>query len=306
MFSNVLWRILIFLACMITMSTTTSLPKSDKVNKLQKRVRSLATVIGNQQSSIQSLESKTESQRKTIQTQESLAQNRSRIIQNQANVIEMLENEYQDILDLVQSSHSATCSMLKQEFPLTPNGMYKRNPLSPSKPVKVYCDMTSRNGVGVTVIGHDSEIIAHVKGYEAAGSYRRNITYDIPMEQIAGIINKSANCEQFIKYECFRSGLLKNSDGWWVSRQGSKMNYWGGAAVDSGRCACGMTNSCAGRKGCNCDKNDNEWREDSGNLTDKKTLPVTQLRFGDTGDTVPEKRRKESGYHTLGKLLCWG
>ena len=211
-----------------------------------------------------------------------------------------------DILNFVHSLHSATCSMLKLQFASTPNGVYTRHPLRLNSPVKVYCDMTARNGVGVTVIGHDSEKITHVKGYEEAGSYRRNITYDIPMEQIAAIINKSASCQQFIKYECYRSMLLKDSDGWWVSRQGSKMNYWGGAAVDSGNCACGMSNSCAGGGKCNCDKNDDEWREDSGYLTDKRTLPVTELRFGDTGDSVPEKQKKESGYYTLGKLLCWG
>ena len=34
---------------------------------------------------------------------------------------------------------------------------------------------------------------------------------------------------------------------------------------------------------CNCDANDEEWREDSGLLTDKTRLPVKELRFGDTG-----------------------
>jgi hypothetical protein len=77
------------------------------------------------------------------------------------------------------------------------------------------------------------------------------------------------------------------------------MNYWGGTAVNSGKCACGMTNSCAGGGKCNCDKNDYTWREDSGYLTDKNTLPVTELRFGDTGSAI------EKGYHTLGKLRCW-
>ena len=65
-------------------------------------------------------------------------------------------------------------------------------------------------------------------------------------------------------------------------------------------CACGITNSCATRSyRCNCDSNDFTWREDSGLLTDKKTLPVSQLRFGDTGDG-------EEGYHTLGKFKCYG
>ncbi|XP_028402973.1 neurexin-4-like [Dendronephthya gigantea] len=169
--------------------------------------------------------------------------------------------------------------------------------------VQVFCDMTSKNGVGVTEIGHDSEARTHVDGYEVAGSYKRKIKYDISLEQIVAIINQSKNCGQFIKYECFNSRLLTDSIAWWVSRQGSKMNYWGGAAVDSGKCSCGMTNSCAGRGKCNCDKNDAAWREDSGYLTDKNTLPVTELRFGDT-DIIHGV--DERGYHTLGKLRCWG
>ena len=189
--------------------------------------------------------------------------------------------------------------------PSTASGNHYLNPkglvVSPS--VKAYCDMTSKNGIGVTVIGHDSESRTLVKGFESQGANMRKITYDISMEQIIAIIKQSKNCEQFIKYECYDSVLLydvNNLYGWWVSRQGSKMNYWGGAAVNSGKCACGMTNSCSGGGKCNCDKNDRVWREDSGYLTDKNTLPVTELRFGDLGDSG------ESGYHTLGKLRCWG
>jgi hypothetical protein len=164
--------------------------------------------------------------------------------------------------------------------------------------------MTSQNGVGVTVIGHDSGSRTLVNGYEAPGSYKRKIEYDISMEQIFAIMKQSTYCEQFIKYECYHSVFRLNSAGtyygWWVSRQGSQINYWGGAAVNSGKCACGMTNSCAGGGKCNCDKNDYTWREDSGYLTDKNTLPVTELRFGDTAGS------REKGYHTLGKLRCWG
>ena len=110
------------------------------------------------------------------------------------------------------------------------------------------------------------------------------------------------HCEQFIKYDCYGSALLFNNNlhGWWVSRDSTGMRYWGGAS-GNGKCACGMTNSCANPNyGCNCDNNDYVWREDSGLLTDKTKLPVIQLRFGDTGGT------KEQGYHTLGKLKCFG
>ena len=124
------------------------------------------------------------------------------------------------------------------------------------------------------------------------------------MEQIVAIINQSQECKQFIKYECFDSCLLNNTNdsqyGCWVSRNGENMTYWGGAKPGSNCCTCGMTNSCAKRnKKCN-DTNDPQLREDSCYLTDKNTLPVIELRFGDNGSSGAY------GYHTLGKLRCWG
>ena len=200
--------------------------------------------------------------------------------------------------------HSPSCLIIRKRQPSATSGKYYIYPLglSASPLVQVYCDMSSKNGVGVTVIGHDSESRILVKGYESPGSYKRKINYGVPMEQIVAIIKHSKHCEQFIKYECHHSMLLWSgaADGWWVSRQGSNMYYWGGAAVNSRKCACGMTNSCVGGGRCNCNKNDATWREDSGYLTDKNTLPVTELRFGDTSGAG------ESGYHTLGKLRCWG
>ena len=132
--------------------------------------------------------------------------------------------------------------------------------------------MTDKNGVGVTVVGHDSETRTLVNGYGPPGSYVRNVHYigvgltNVP--QLAGLLNMSANCEQFIKFY---------------------------------KCACGVTNSCAdSSRGRNCDKKDDTWREDSGLLTEKSHLPVLQLKFGDTGGS------SEKGYHTLGKLKCYG
>ena len=168
-------------------------------------------------------------------------------------------------------------------------------------PFTVYCDMSDRNGVGVTVISHDSESRTHVQGYEAAGSYSRDIHYTgASLSQLASLTRVSSHCEQFLKYECYHS-YISSGHAFWVSRDSSKITYWGGASPDSGKCACGMTNSCAdSSRACNCDANDLVWREDSGLLTDKTHLPVKQLRFGDKGDYG------EQGYHTLGKLKCFG
>ena len=65
-----------------------------------------------------------------------------------------------------------TCSELLNKHPSTKSGKYYMNPqgLGLSSLAQVYCDMTSKNGVGVTVIGHDSESRTFVNGYEAAGS----------------------------------------------------------------------------------------------------------------------------------------
>ena len=80
------------------------------------------------------------------------------------------------------------------------------------------------------------------------------------------------------------------------------MKYWGGVDSIDYKCACGLNHICANPQyGCNCDKFDQQWREDSGLLTNKSRLPVKQLRFGDTGHTSSDQ-----GYHTLGKFKCFG
>ena len=60
------------------------------------------------------------------------------------------------------------------------------------------------------------------------------------------------------------------------------------------------TNTCLNGQKCNCYNSGSDWREDSGLLTDKSTLPVTQIRLGDLDQS------HEEGYHTLGKLKCYG
>ena len=145
--------------------------------------------------------------------------------------------------------------------------------------------MTDKGGIGVTVVSHDSENKTLVAGYEDPGSYWRNVTYnETSLIQLASLTASSSHCEQFIKYECYQSLLLSKDImyGWWVSRDNENMTY----CYD-----------------CNCNKNDRKWREDSVLLTDKSKLPVIQMRFGDTGEFVS---RNESGYHTLGKLECYG
>ena len=199
----------------------------------------------------------------------------------------------------------ASCSEVKK-YISSVSGNYVIDPDGEEglAPFTAFCDMTDKSGVGVTVIGHDSESRTHVKGYEDEGGYSRDIHYTgASLSQLASLTRVSSHCEQFIKYECYGSAIFRwGPIAWWVSRDSANMTYWGGASPGSGKCACGMTNTCAYSYmfGCNCDANDKVWREDSGLLSDKTKLPVKQLRFGDTG------RGNEQGYHTLGKLKCFG
>ena len=203
----------------------------------------------------------------------------------------------------INSPTAASCSVIRK-YISSASGNYVIDPDGAGGliPFTVYCDMSDKNGAGVTVISHDSESRMHVKGCEPAGCYSRDIHYrGVSLSQLASLTRVSLQCEQFIKYECYDAKIFRDGQAWWVSRDSIKLTYWGGASPGSGKCACGMTNSCADSSyGCNCDKNDVAWREDSGLLTDKTHLPVKQLRFGDTGDSG------EQGYHTLGKLKCYG
>ena len=95
--------------------------------------------------------------------------------------------------------------------------------------------MSDKNGVGVTVISHDSEARTHVY----TGTIDRAIHYTgASLSQLASLTRVSSHCEQFIKYECINSGMRLGRVAWWVSRDSTKMTYWGGASPGSGKCAC--------------------------------------------------------------------
>ena len=205
----------------------------------------------------------------------------------------------------------SSCSSIKSGHSGSSSGNYIIDPDGKGgvAPFSVYCDMSDKGGVGVTVISHDSESRTHVgniPGCGTAGCYRRGVTYNgVSTAQLAAVTRVSENCEQFIKFECNNDiAFISRSPGdnyaWWVSRDGTRMNYWGGARGQNNMCACGVTNSCSNSKKCNCYNGGSGWREDSGLLTDKSALPVTQIRLGDLDDS------QEEGYHTLGKLKCYG
>ena len=202
-----------------------------------------------------------------------------------------------------------SCSDLKSSCREKTSGNYIIDPDEKGSvvPFSVYCDMSDKGGVGVTVISHDSESRTHVNSVNppcrSPGCYSKDVTYTgVSTAQLAALTRVSQNCEQFIKFECNNEVAFIPGDryAWWVSRDGRRINYWGGATGYNYMCACGVTNSCSDGQKCNCHNIGSGWREDSGLLTDKSTLPVTQIRLGDLDDS------REEGYHTLGKLRCYG
>ncbi|XP_063963415.1 uncharacterized protein LOC129273234 [Lytechinus pictus] len=184
----------------------------------------------------------------------------------------------------------------------TSNGYYTIDPDGRNNgvdPYRVYCDMTTDASTGITKFEHQEEYRSLVTGAETALSFIRYIRYGRKsVDQVSIGADISGECYQYIKYECQGSYMTGYSA--WYDRNGNQKNYWGGANVDSGQCACGNSGTCTNGHHCNCNTNDNTWREDSGYLTDKTTLPVTEIRFGDTGDG------SESGYYTLEPLYCKG
>ena len=212
------------------------------------------------------------------------------------------------VVEVLKSMSS--CSDLKSSINGSSSGSYMIDPDGKGgvTPLSVYCDMSNKGGVGVTVISHDSEsrtYVGNIPGcsYSKPGCYSKDVRYTgVSTAQLAALTRVSQNCEQFIKFECkYQIAFVEETVAWWVSRDGKKMNYWGGATGSTNMCACGVTNSCSNGKKCNChNSGDIGWREDSGLLTDKSALPVTQIRLADFDDS------NEEGYHTLGKLKCFG
>uniref|UniRef100_A0A8C6MCT2 Contactin associated protein 2 n=1 Tax=Nothobranchius furzeri TaxID=105023 RepID=A0A8C6MCT2_NOTFU len=131
------------------------------------------------------------------------------------------------------------------------------------------------------------------------------VNYSASMDQVTAITTSAEHCEQQIAYSCRMSRLLNTPDGtpytWWVGRGSEKHFYWGGSGPGIQKCACGIERNCTDPKyDCNCDADAKQWREDSGLLTYKEHLPVSQVAVGDTNRLGSEAKL------TVGPLRCYG
>ena len=84
-------------------------------------------------------------------------------------------------------------------------------------PFSVYCDMSDKGGVGVTVISHDRESRTHVgniPGCNSPGCYRKDVTYTgASTAQLAALTRVSQSCEQLREQDTTSGGYFRN---FWV------------------------------------------------------------------------------------------
>ena len=199
-----------------------------------------------------------------------------------------------------------SCSHLKAAFPSKVSGKYDIDPDGEGgeNSFIAYCDMLDKNGIGVTVISHNKENRERVTDCDSPRCFEKNVTYTaVTITQLAILTGVASHCEQFVMFECKNEiEFIAEKAAWWLSRDRKPMYYWGGAIPYSRKCACGITNTCVGGGRCNC-KNygPGGWRNDSGLLTDRSSLPVVQLTIGNVGNSW-----ERDGNYTLGKFKCYG
>ncbi|NWW63601.1 CNTP2 protein, partial [Ifrita kowaldi] len=151
-------------------------------------------------------------------------------------------------------------------------------------PLKVYCNMTE-DKVWTTVY-HDLQMQTSVGSNSMEKLSVLQLNYSATMDQISAITSSAEYCEQFISYSCKMSRLLNTPEGnpytWWVGKANEKHYYWGGSGPGIQKCACGIERNCTDPKYyCNCDADYKQWRKDSGMLSYKEHLPVSQVVVGD-------------------------
>uniref|UniRef100_A0ABI7WRA3 Contactin associated protein family member 5 n=1 Tax=Felis catus TaxID=9685 RepID=A0ABI7WRA3_FELCA len=173
----------------------------------------------------------------------------------------------------------------------------------PLGPLQVYCNITEDKIW--TSVQHNNTELTRVRGADPEKPYTMALDYGGSMEQLEAMIDGSEHCEQEVAYHCRRSRLLNTPDGtpftWWIGRSNERHPYWGGAPPGVQQCECGLDESCLDiRHFCNCDADKDEWTNDTGFLSFKDHLPVTQIVITDTN------RSNSEAAWRIGPLRCYG
>ncbi|NXN24889.1 CNTP4 protein, partial [Nycticryphes semicollaris] len=172
----------------------------------------------------------------------------------------------------------------------------------PLRPFLVYCNMTDTTW---TVIQHNNTNLTRVKSANRENPHNVFFKYSASLDQLQATINHAEHCEQELAYHCKKSRILDKPDGmplsWWIGRTNETQTYWGGSLPAVQKCSCGLEGSCVDSQHyCNCDADRDEWTNDTGFLSYKDHLPVTEIVITDT------YRPNSEAAYKLGPLLCRG
>jgi len=75
-------------------------------------------------------------------------------------------------------------------------------------PIEAECKMI--NGKSYAIIHHDSEKTELVTGYEAPGSFRREVKYVTGLEDTKLFVDSSQSCSQLTRFDCYHSIINEN------------------------------------------------------------------------------------------------
>ncbi|XP_034369001.1 contactin-associated protein like 5-2 isoform X2 [Arvicanthis niloticus] len=160
----------------------------------------------------------------------------------------------------------------------------------PLGPLQVYCNVTE-DKIWMTV-QHNNTELTWVQGSNTGKPYAMTLNYGGSLEQLEALIDGSEHCEQEVTYYCRRSHLLNTPDGapftWWIGRSNERHPYWGGSVPEVQQCGCSLEESCL------------EMTNDTGFLSFKDHLPVTQIIISDTN------RSNSEAAWRIGPLRCYG
>ncbi|XP_035031443.2 contactin-associated protein-like 5 [Hippoglossus stenolepis] len=185
------------------------------------------------------------------------------------------------------------------------SGFYSIDPdgSGPLGPTQVYCNMTEEKVW--TVVAHNISAPVTVQSSSPQKPHVTTFNYSASAEQLRAIVSGSEQCQQEMVYNCKKSRLFNTKDGsplsWWLDREGEKRSYWGGFLPGVQQCSCSLEENCIDMNFfCNCDADTDAWANDTGILSYKDHLPVSQIVIGDTNRTG-----SKAIYH-IGPLRCYG
>uniref|UniRef100_A0A8C1QDI3 Contactin associated protein-like 5b n=1 Tax=Cyprinus carpio TaxID=7962 RepID=A0A8C1QDI3_CYPCA len=189
-------------------------------------------------------------------------------------------------------------------FSIDPDGS------GPLKSTVVYCNITDDKVW--TVVNHNSTEMVRVQGSSLQKPHVMKFNYSASLEQLRTLVSKSEQCQQEVVYLCRKSRLFNTWDGtplsWWLDRAGERRTYWGGFLPGVQQCACSLDENCIDMNHfCNCDADRSSWYEenDTGVLSYKEHLPVTEILIGDTNRSGSEAIYRVGSLHCYGDRFLW-